>query len=74
MSEHLHRTTVALRDRASGRFFADGATWSAEPEEALLLDAAQANVVLRFSCEPGSVELVTAADLGDDDGRCRAVA
>jgi hypothetical protein len=52
---------VALRDRASGCFLADGATWSSRVERALVLDRDEAReLVRRFACEPDAIELVAA--------------
>ena len=65
MSERPFPTVVALRDRASGRFLAAGPSWSEDPAEALLVDErAAADLVRRFVCEAGAVELVAPVDAG----------
>ena len=62
MSERRIPPVVAVRDRASGRYLAAGATWTTRADAALVLEAAEAQAVIRrFACEPDGVELVTAA-------------
>ena len=59
MSERLANPVVAVRDRASGRYLATGASWSADAADALLLDELEAvELLARFACEPDGMELV----------------
>ena len=69
MTERSSPTAVAVRQRASGRFLAVGATWTADEGEALVLDLRDAaSVIARFVCEPDAVDVVAL------DRRCLAVA
>jgi hypothetical protein len=53
--------TVTLRDRATNRYLASGAEWSADVARALVVDRAEAvELVRRFACEPSAIELVAA--------------
>ena len=64
MSERPITTAVALRDRASGRFLAPGAWWTDDDQLAVIVDAEEAEaVVRRFACEPDAIELVAAGDV-----------
>jgi hypothetical protein len=61
MSERPFPTPVALRDRASGRYLATGATWTDDAGDAVVVDRVEAErIVVRFSCEPDAVEVVPA--------------
>ena len=64
MAEHPITTAVAMRDRATGRFLAAGAWWTDDEHLAVVVDAEEAQaVVRRFACEPGAIELVASGDV-----------
>lgn len=62
MSDRRFPTSVAIRDRASGRFLAVGAAWTSDEDGALVLGVEEAaEAVRRLACEAEALELVAAA-------------
>jgi hypothetical protein len=55
---------VSLRDRATNRYLSSGAEWSADVDDALVVDRDEALALLaRFACEPEAIDLVDAPEL-----------
>ena len=66
MSERpITTASVAVRERASGRFLATGAAWTDDERRALVIDEAEATaLVRRFACERDAIELVALGERG----------